>query len=130
METLENVKTLIEGQAILVRQLEAKQKRIDFLETRVEQLEEIIRQKQEETRKTFNIDKIDEMKNKVYLLWLEAEPGVGYNYEQAQEEFYHKYHFRSACVPQRMRDLRQEGKLWSKDVNEKVTFFLTLKEVR
>jgi len=121
-------KALIEGQAILTRQLEAKQKRIDFLEKRCVDLEAVLQQRQLETRKAFNADKIDEMKNKVYMLWLNGEPGLGLNYEEAAEEFYQKYRFRSACVPQRLRDLRQDGLLWSKDVNEKTTFFLKLKE--
>jgi len=111
--------------ASLSRQLEAKQKRIDHLEM-------VLQQRQIETRRTFNPDKIDEMKNKVYMLWLDAEPGTGFTYEEATEEFFYKYHFRSANVGQRIRDLRQEGKLWSKDVahkgEDKVTFFLTLKE--
>jgi hypothetical protein len=116
-----NVKTLIESNAILARQLEAKQNRINYLEM-------VLQQRHIETRKAFDPTKINEMINKVYLLWLEAEPGTGFTYEEAEEEFYHKWQYRSACVGQRMRDLRQQGKLWSKEIDDKVTFFLTLKE--
>jgi hypothetical protein len=111
---------LIQSNALLVSQLTAKQKRIDYLEM-------VLQQRHIETRRAFDPDKIDEMKNKVYLLWLETKPGTGFNYEEAQEEFYQKWRFRSSCVPQRMRDLRQEGKLWSREVDGKVTFFLVLK---
>ena len=119
----DTVKSLIETNALLSRQLEAKQKRIEYLEM-------ILQQRHIETRRSFNPDKIEEMVEKVYLLWLEATPGTGFNYEEAQEEFYQRYRFRSACVPQRMRDLRKEGRLWSKESDDsgKVTFYLTLKE--
>lgn len=113
--------SLIETNSMLTMQLGAKQKRIEHLEF-------ILEQRHIETRRSFDPDKIDEMKNKVYLLWLDGIPGIGFNYEEAQEEFYQKYRFRSACVPQRIRDLRQEGKLWSQEVAGKVTFYMKLKE--
>lgn len=112
--------SLIETNFALTKQLEAKQKRIDHLEF-------VLEQRHIETRRAFDPDKIDEMKNKVYLLWLDGVSGVGFNYEEAEEEFYQKWRFRSACVGQRIRDLRQEGKLWSQEVNGKVTFYLKLK---
>lgn len=116
-------KSLIEGNAILVKQLEAKQKRIEHLEM-------VLYQRHEETKKAFNPDKINEMIERVYTLWLEAPPGTGFTYEEAQEEFYQRWRFRSSCVPQRMRDLRQQDRLWSKEdpENKKVTFYLTLKK--
>jgi hypothetical protein len=121
----DTVKSLIESNALLASQLNAKQKRIDYLEM-------VLQQRHIETRKAFNPDKINEMIEKVYLLWLEASPGTGFTYEEAQEEFYQKFRFRSSCVPQRMRDLRQQGRLWSKEDpdTKKVTFFLTLKGER
>jgi hypothetical protein len=116
------VKSLIESSAILTQQLNAKQKRIDHLEM-------ILQQRHIETRRAFDPDKINEMIERVYLLWLEASPGTGFTYEEAQEEFYQKWRFRSSCVPQRMRDLRQQRRLWSKEDPEskKVMFYLTLK---
>jgi hypothetical protein len=114
---------LIGSNAALAQQLNAKQKRIDHLEM-------VLQQRHIETRRAFDPDKINEMIEKVYLLWLEASPGTGFTYEEAQEEFYQKWRFRSSCVPQRMRDLRKEGRLWSKEDpsnSDKVTFYLTLK---
>jgi hypothetical protein len=122
MSVLENptIVNLIESNARLTRQLEAKQKRVEYLEM-------VLQQRQIETKRAFDPSKINEMVNKVYLLWLEGEPGVGFTYEEAEEEFYQKWRFKSSNVGQRMRDLRQDGKLWSKEVDGKVTFFLTLK---
>ena len=118
----ETVKSLIESNALLARQNEAKQKRIEYLEM-------VLQQRHIETRRAFDPDKVNEMIERVYLLWLESPPGTGFTYEEAQEEFFQKWRFRSSCVPQRIRDLRQQGRLWSKeDPNtKKVTFYLTLK---
>lgn len=114
--------SLIESNAMLTRQLEAKQRRIEHLEM-------VLNQRHIETRHAFDKDKIDQMIEKVYLLWLESPPGTGFTYEEAEQEFFEKWRFKSACVPQRMRDLRQEGRLWSQEVNGKVTFYLKLKGV-
>lgn len=126
-QTLEinaTVKSLIESNALLAGQLNAKQKRIEHLEM-------VLNQRHIETRRAFDPDKINEMIEKVYLLWLEAAPGTGFTYEEAQEEFFQKFRFRSSCVPQRIRDLRQQNRLWSKEDPDsgKVTFYLTLKSV-
>ena len=122
LEINETVKSLIESNAMLAQQLGAKQRRIDHLEM-------VLQQRHIETRRAFDPDKINALIEKAYLLWLEASPGTGFTYEEAQEEFYQKFRFRSANVGQRMRDLRQEGRLWSKeDVDtKKVTFYLVLK---
>ena len=114
------VKSLIESNALLTQQLGAKQKRIDYLEM-------VLNQRHIETRRVFDPRKIEQAVEKVYLLWLEAPPGTGFTYEEAEQEFFEKWRYRSASVPQRMRDLRQEGRLWSKEENGKVTFFLKLK---
>lgn len=114
------LKGLIEANAMLVQQLNAKEKRIQHLQM-------VLEQRHIETRRTFDPEKIGQMVEKVYMLWLEASPGTGFTYEEAEQEFYDKWRFKSACVPQRMRDLRQEGRLWSKEENGKVTFYLKLK---
>jgi hypothetical protein len=119
-----NIAELIGANALLVQQLNAKQRRIEHLEM-------VLQQRQIETKRAFDPDKINEMIEKVYLLWLEAPPGTGFTYEEAQEEFFQKWRFRSSCVPQRMRDLRQQGRLWSKEdpsPPNKVTFYLVLKD--
>ena len=108
----------IETNAYLVRQLEAKEKRI-------RQLEFILEQRYRETKRQFDPAKLEEMKAKVYQLFL-ASPGVGFTYEEAEEEFERMYGFKSANVGQRCRDLRQEGKLWSSDEEGKVRFYLRL----
>ncbi len=116
----DTVKSLVECNSILTQQLGAKQKRIEYLEM-------VLNQRHIETRRAFDPKKIEQSIEKVYLLWLEASPGTGFTYEEAEQEFFEKWRYHSASVPQRMRDLRQEGRLWSRDENGKVTFYLKLK---
>jgi hypothetical protein len=107
--------------------LEAKDKRI-------RQLEYVLEQRYRETKRQFDPDKLEEMKGKVYQIFL-ANPGVGFTYEEAEDDFERTYGFRSANVGQRMRDLRQEDKLWSTEetiecsTKKKVRFYLKLAEV-
>jgi hypothetical protein len=110
----------IETNAYLVRQLEAKDKQIRHLNF-------ILEQRYRETKRQFDPSKLEEMKGKVYQIFL-ASPGVGFTYEEAEEEFERMYGFKSANVGQRMRDLRQEKppKLWSSDEEGKVRFYLRL----
>lgn len=112
----------IETNAYLVRQLEAKEKRIQHLEF-------VLEQRVRETKRMYDPKHIDEMKDKVYRLFL-ACPALGFTYEEAEQEFQTAYGFRSANVGQRMRDLRQEGKLWSSDEEGKVKFYLKLAETK
>lgn len=109
---------LIEANAVLTHQLEAKDKRI-------RQLEFILDQRVRETKRMYDPSHIEQMKDRVYRLFL-ACPGLGFTYEEAEDEFEAIYGFRSANVGQRMRDLRQDGKLWSSDENGKVRFYLKL----
>jgi hypothetical protein len=115
-----NLVTLIEANAVLTRQLEAKQRRIEHLEY-------ILEQRLRETKRQFNPELIDEMKSKVYRIFL-ANVGRGFTYEEAESEFEAMFGFHSANVGQRIRDLRQERKLWSDDKDGKVRFFLKLVE--
>ena len=117
-----NLEILVNTNGALTRQLEAQRKRIEFLEM-------VLAQRFSLTVRTWDPAKTDEMKRKVELLWVEGTPGLGMTYEEAEDEFFVKWRFRSANVGQRIRDLRQEGKLWSKEVDGKVTFYLKLKEV-
>lgn len=114
---------LIEANAILSRQLEAKEKRIRTLEF-------LLEQRFRETKRQYDPEHVEEMKDRVYRLFLDR-AGVSFTYEEAEAEFQHVYGFRSANVPQRLRDLRKEGKLWSAD-NEsgKVRFYLKLAELQ
>lgn len=115
------VVTLIESNAALVKQLEAKDKRIRFLEY-------ILEQRFRETKSQFDPKQVEEMKGKVYALFLST-PSISFSYEEAEAEFQAVYGFRSANVGQRLRDLRQEGKLWSDEQEGKVRFRLKLAEV-
>jgi len=118
----------IETNAYLVRQLQAKERRI-------QQLEFILEQRYRETKRQFDSDKIDEMKSKVYQIFL-ANQGIGFTYEEAEDEFERMFGYRSANVGQRMRDLRQEGKLWSTEeqieysTKKKVRFYLKLADLK
>ena len=119
----ESLVTTIETNAYLVRQLEAKQKRID-------QLEFILEQRYRETKRQFDPGKLEEMKGKVYEIF-RANPGIGFSYEEAEEEFERLFKFHSSNVGQRIRDLRQEDKLWScPDEKGKVRFYLKLAEIK
>ncbi len=113
--------TLIEANAMLTHQLEAKEKRIQHLEY-------IIEQRSRETKRQYDPKNFDEMKAKVYKIFRENS-GVGFTYEEAQKEFKEMFKFDSSNVPQRIRDLRQEGKLWSDDSEGKVRFYLKLVEI-
>jgi len=59
----ESLVTTIETNAYLVRQLEAKQKRIDHLEF-------VLEQRGRETKRQYNPEQNDEMKEKVYKIFL------------------------------------------------------------
>jgi hypothetical protein len=117
-----SIVTLIEANAALTRQLEAKQKRIDFLEF-------VLQQRAQETQKSFNPAAMGVMCQKCYTVFLEHS-GVGYTYEEFNDAFKDRWQFESAHLPQRLRDLRQMNLIWSTDHDGStpVTFYLKLKE--
>lgn len=123
MQSLSNESMLIEANATLTKQLQAKEKRIRYLEFILEQRAEI-------TRKKWNPRNVAEMLEKVYRVFV-LNPGVGFTYEEAEREFQSVWHFHSAFVGPRMRDLFREGKLWrGRDENGKgkVRYYLKLDE--
>ena len=115
----DTITSLIETNVIQAKRIEAQCKRIEHLEN-------ILEQRYRETKRVFDPKKVNEMIGRVYLIWLNAPPGTGFTYEEAEQEFYRMYHYHNANVGQRMRDLRKDGKLWSQEINDKTTFFLTL----
>ncbi len=114
----QSMATLIESQSLMIKQLEAKDKRIRFLEF-------ILEQRGRETLKRFDPKQVELMVGKVYQVFLEN-PGRGLSYDEVGEEFKRLWHFHSEHIPQRVRDLRKAGKVWSDDSSGVVRFYLTL----
>ena len=115
-----NLATLIEANAILTRQLEAKQKRIEYLEYVLEQRSRL-------TKAEFDPAKMERMKRLCYGVLL-ANPGVGFTYAEFEGAFENQQGFRSANTGQRLRDLYADGLAW-RDGNP-VKYYLKLKENR
>jgi hypothetical protein len=115
----DTVKSLIEGQALLVRQLEAKQKRIDHLEF-------ILEQRVRATKNEFNPDSINAMCQKVYAVF-QANPGIGFTYDEFPVAFKDYHGWANEHLPQRIRDLRQAGLVWSDEESTPKRFYLKLK---
>lgn len=112
---------LIETNALLVKQVEAQRKRIEYLEF-------VLAQRAAATRRKWNPEKTEEMKDKVRKIFVDN-PSVGFTYEEVNAEFFSVYGFRSANVGQRVRDLFKEGVLWkSEDEKGKMRYYLKLEE--
>lgn len=120
----ESLVITIETNAYLVRQLEAKQKRIDHLEF-------ILEQRYRETKRQYDPEKFGEMKRKIYEGIFLNNPGIGFTYEEIATEFNRLYKFESEFLGPRLRELRKENKIWSDDSDgtKKVRFYLKVAEV-
>jgi hypothetical protein len=115
--------TLVEANAMLVKQLEAKDKRIRYLEF-------ILEQRYQATVKKYDPEKIAEMCRRCYEVFLDAPAGTGYTTTEFLTAFKNKWRFQSAHLPQRLRDLVKQQKLWrAKDDKGNVRFYLKLEEV-
>ena len=108
----EQYATLIESQSLLVKQLEAKDKQLEAQKRRIEFLEFVLEQRGRETVKRFDPKQVELMVGKVYQVFLEN-PGRGLTYDEVGEEFERLWRFHSEHLPQRVRDLRKTGKVWS-----------------
>ena len=116
MET--SIANLIEANAILTRQLEAKSKRIEYLEY-------VLEQKSRMTKTDFNPQAMERMKRLCYEVLL-ANPGRGYTYAEFEDAFENQQGFRSANTGQRLRDLYADGLAWRDGTP--VKYYLKLKE--
>jgi hypothetical protein len=94
-----SLKSLIEANAQLKKQLEAANRRIEWLEF-------ILEQRVRETKSQYDPGHIEEMKDKVYKMFL-ANPGVFFSYVEANNEFKDMYGFESADIGRRIRSLRE-----------------------
>jgi hypothetical protein len=58
--------------------------------------------------------------------------GIGFTYDDFRPAFKERWRFDSEHLPQRLRDLRQAGLIWSTDHGgtTPVTFYLKLKTVK
>ena len=113
--------SLIEGNALLVKQLTAKEKRIQFLEF-------ILQQRTAATVAKFNPKDHDAMYNRVYQVFL-ARPSVGLSYEDVEEAFEEDYRFHSANTGQRVRDLFRDGLVWkAEDEKGRMRYYLKLEK--
>jgi len=116
--------TLIEANAILAKQLEAKEKRIRYLEF-------ILEQRYQATKKKYNPEKIAAMCRRCYEVFLDAPAGTGFTETEFLDAFFRKWQFKSAHLPQRLRDLVKPpySLLWrAKDDEGNVRFYLKLEE--
>lgn len=103
---------------------EAQQRRIEFLEKRLEQRFESTRQDYASRVKYF-----ESMQERVLQLFLKDVPAsVGLSHLEIRKEFERKFPgIPSANVDRRVQELAQAGKLWaSKDDDGTVRFYLRL----
>jgi hypothetical protein len=105
----------------------------DALQKRVAWLEERLEQRHEETRKDFERMQpyLENMRAKIRQIFLDLPPTVGLTHQEIQDEFHDRYPMVSITnVPRRVRELVEQGDLWSKTDDEgTVRFYLKLKEV-
>lgn len=104
----------------------AKDKRIAFLEKRLEQRFESTVQDYRSKVKFF-----ESMQERILQLFLEeVPPSTGLTHWQIREEFERKFPaIKSANVDRRVQELAKAGKLWAhKDVDGTVRFYLRLME--
>lgn len=115
-----SIVSLIEANASLVKQCEAKDKRIRYLEY-------VLEQRTRATKAEYDPEALARMEQLCYEVFLKH-PGRGYTYEEFEDAFEEQNNFRSANTGQRLRDLRQNKKIWSD--GDPVRFYLKLKEMK
>jgi len=128
-QPVEAVQYDLKGLMDIMQDLKAQR---DALKKRVEFLEERLTQRYEETRKDFQRLQpyLENMRAKILQVFVELPPTIELCHEEIIEEFKAKYPMLStANVPRRVRELVEQGKLWShKDEKGVVRFSLKLKE--
>lgn len=114
----------------LVDLLDGQQKLLEAKDRRIKHLEFLLGQRTRETLKRYDQIKprLDRMKGRVLQVFLEH-PGEGLSYPDVNDLFKQKYRFESAHIPQRVRDLFAEGKVWkSPDDEGTMRYYLKLDE--
>jgi len=109
---------LIEANAILVKQCEAKQKRIEYLEYVLEQRSRV-------TKAEYKPEQLERMKKLCYQVLL-ANPGVGFTYLEFAEAFEDMHGFKTVTTDRRLRELYAEGLAWRD--GDPVKYYLKLKK--
>lgn len=119
--TQENVAEEMGTIALLAKQLEAKDKRIKYLEMVLEQRVIL-------TEGSLN-GRVIQSEDEALTLFREN-PGVGFTYDDAREAFKNRFRYLPKQLDRRMRQLRQDCFLWS-NVNEKgdPVYYLKLEEL-
>lgn len=108
----------------LWRENAALHKRIQFLEERLRQREEITKKDYQKMRKYFDV-----MKGKVLDIFTDLPVSMGLAHPEIAEEFRQRYPtIHTVDIPRRTRELVNEGLLWSREEDGVVKFYLKLKE--
>jgi hypothetical protein len=117
---VDTITTLIETNALQAKQIEAQRRRI-------ERLEYILEQRVRATKNSFDPDKVNKMCRLVYEVFL-ANPGIGFTYDEFPTAFKDLHGWSNEHLPQRIRDCRQMGLVWSDETSDPKRFYLKLKE--
>ncbi len=110
--------------AYLVKQLEAKDKKIKHLEF-------LLEQRSEETENTFREDqkKINRCEDDVKEFFI-RNPGVGFTYLEARHDFKALFNYEQINIDRRMRQLAVDGFLWKSDKEDgQIRYYLKLEEL-
>jgi len=121
--------------APLLEELQEKRARIKALRRKVEFLETRLEQRFEETKKDFKKLQpyFENMRSKILQIFMELPPTTGLSHKEIIEEFRAKYPtINTAHIPRRVCELvSDEQKLWSKkDEKGTVRFYLKLKPLK
>lgn len=125
----ENFNVLLETNLNLTIQLREKDLVIQAKDRKIQHLNFLLEQRVEATKKAYNPAQIAEMCRKCYEVFLDSEltpPGLGYTETDFLVAFEQKWHFKSAHLPQRLRDLVKDGYLWRDNRSKDVVFRLKL----
>lgn len=127
-QTTHNIQD-IETIAILTRKIDDQDKQLRAKEKLIMHLNFLLAQKTEYTEKSFaeQQEKIGQCEDQVKLLFMEN-PRVGLSYNDARDLFKEKFHYEMKNIDRRMRQLREDGFLWSSDEEDgEVRYYLKLK---
>ena len=121
--------------APLLEELQEKRARIKALRRKVEFLETRLEQRFEETKKDFKKLQpyFENMRSKILQIFMELPPTTGLSHKEIIEEFRAKYPtINTAHIPRRVCELvSDEQKLWSKkDEKGTVRFYFKLKPLK
>lgn len=112
---------LIEVNFMQARQIEAQRKRIEHLEF-------VLEQRVRATKNEFHPERMEKMCRLAYEVFL-ANAGVGFTYDEFPLAFRELHGWCNEHLPQRIRDLRQQGLVWSDEQSSPKRFYLKLKEI-